>query len=102
MFHHLWQVFHLNFSVLLDGTTALRPVLDQWTAEWGVARLLREVRDQQCQNLFRTGRENTWKIPLFPLPFDLPLSQGVWLRECGLELFVTRSGADRDTRELRI
>lgn len=41
------QVFHLNFSVLLDGTTALRPVLDQWSAEWGVARLLREVGHQQ-------------------------------------------------------
>ncbi|CAB1099448.1 unnamed protein product [Ectocarpus sp. CCAP 1310/34] len=37
------KVFHLNFSVLLDGTTAVRSVLDQWTAEWNVAKFLREV-----------------------------------------------------------
>lgn len=37
------QVFHLNFSVLLDGTTAVRSVLDQWTAEWNVAKFLCEV-----------------------------------------------------------
>ncbi|CAN0237260.1 unnamed protein product [Ectocarpus sp. 8 AP-2014] len=39
----LKRVFHLNFSVLLDGTTAVRSVLDQWTAEWNVAKFLREV-----------------------------------------------------------
>ncbi|CAM9568400.1 unnamed protein product, partial [Ectocarpus sp. 13 AM-2016] len=37
------RVFHLNFSVLLDGTTAVRSVLHQWTAEWNVAKFLREV-----------------------------------------------------------
>ncbi|CAM9467596.1 unnamed protein product [Ectocarpus sp. 12 AP-2014] len=39
----LKRVFHLNFSILLDGTTAVRSVLDQWTAEWNVAKFLCEV-----------------------------------------------------------
>ena len=37
------KVFHLNFTVLLDGTTSMRPVLDQWTGAWDAAKLLREV-----------------------------------------------------------
>ncbi|CAM9392948.1 unnamed protein product [Ascophyllum nodosum] len=41
----LERVFHLNLVLLLDGSTALRSILDKWTAAWNVGRLLRELLD---------------------------------------------------------
>jgi hypothetical protein len=35
------RVLHVNFSIALDGTTALPQLLQFWDAEWNIAKLLR-------------------------------------------------------------
>lgn len=123
-----YQVFHLNFSVLLDGTTALRPVLDQWTAEWDVAKLLREVSHQQCHNSGGTGWMDAlmWMgclnsgffecravcciVPAFtaetppipPPPFTLLPAPGFLPRGRGFDLICCcASGAERERESCR-
>ena len=39
------RLLHVNFGIGLDGTTAMSQLLQFWDAEWGLAKLLRYVRD---------------------------------------------------------
>mmetsp|Transcript_36872 Transcript_36872/g.99192 ORF Transcript_36872/g.99192 Transcript_36872/m.99192 type:complete len:437 (+) Transcript_36872:462-1772(+) len=39
------RVMHVNFSILLDGTTSMPQVLEYWDAEWDLRTLVQYVKD---------------------------------------------------------
>ena len=80
---------HVNFSILLDGTTSMTQVLEYWDAEWDLRTLVQYVKDLMIDPNLRyllvavgafTKQQKHHRLPSAFIPLLSTLG-----RVCGLE-----------------